>query len=349
MMVRLRPWREDDAGDCAKAGNDPVIQQFLPLLPRPYTSENALEFFGSGRRDLAVADPVTDRVLGAVGLSERGETVGAVGFWVAPWARRRGVARSAVEAFSETLFKEGYQRLVMQTAIANSAGQRTAIAAGFTREGIARAAGRDRDNSRHDMVVWARIIGDPPGPSRRLVPDLPDGGLTDGTIVVRPLGPPDAAGMAAMRTSPAGTARPSARPPQDATRFERLCAEADAGWLAGERAAMTIRTAADEFAGEIALFDFNHQMREATIGFRVLPEFRGRGYASRAARLVSDWAYTIGTHRVVAGTEPDNVASQRVLEAAGFEREGVQLGRNPKRDGSWADNVQFARRDPADL
>jgi RimJ/RimL family protein N-acetyltransferase len=139
----------------------------------------------------------------------------------------------------------------------------------------------------------------------------------------------------------------SGRPTRPA--FERLCAEADAGWLAGERAAMTIRTAADEFAGEIALFDFNHQTREATIGFRVLPEFRRLGYASRAARLVSDWAYTIGTHRVVAGAEPDNVASQRVLEAAGFEREGVQLGRNPKRDGTWADNVLFVRRDPADL
>jgi ribosomal-protein-alanine N-acetyltransferase len=59
------------------------------------------------------------------------------------------------------------------------------------------------------------------------------------------------------------------------------------------------------------------------VGYWVLERGRGRGLASRAVALLTDWALTqAGLARVEALVEPGNVASQRVLERAGFVREG---------------------------
>lgn len=60
------------------------------------------------------------------------------------------------------------------------------------------------------------------------------------------------------------------------------------------------------------------------LGYWVAPAARGGGIASRAAALASDWALVCpGIARVEALVEPANVASQRVAESAGFEREGL--------------------------
>lgn len=74
------------------------------------------------------------------------------------------------------------------------------------------------------------------------------------------------------------------------------------------------------------------------MGYWVKPEARGRGIASRALRLLSEWAVAeVPTARVQLLTEPENVASQRVAENAGFRRECVLRSylvvRGRRRDG----------------
>ena len=60
------------------------------------------------------------------------------------------------------------------------------------------------------------------------------------------------------------------------------------------------------------------------LGYWVVPAARGGGVASRAAALAADWALERpGVARVEALVEPANVASQRVVASAGFEREGL--------------------------
>jgi RimJ/RimL family protein N-acetyltransferase len=60
------------------------------------------------------------------------------------------------------------------------------------------------------------------------------------------------------------------------------------------------------------------------IGYWVKAAARGRGVATRALVLVARLAFAeLGAARVQLRTEPDNVASQRVAEKAGFTREGV--------------------------
>jgi RimJ/RimL family protein N-acetyltransferase/ADP-ribose pyrophosphatase YjhB (NUDIX family) len=52
---------------------------------------------------------------------------------------------------------------------------------------------------------------------------------------------------------------------------------------------------------------------------------RGRGYATRAARLLTDHAFTdLGVRRVEAQVDPRNVASHRVATRAGLRKEGLR-------------------------
>ena len=58
---------------------------------------------------------------------------------------------------------------------------------------------------------------------------------------------------------------------------------------------------------------------ETEIGYNIVPSRQGRGYATEAVRtlLAMAWAHP-QARSVTASTAPGNVASQRVLEKAGF-------------------------------
>jgi RimJ/RimL family protein N-acetyltransferase len=79
------------------------------------------------------------------------------------------------------------------------------------------------------------------------------------------------------------------------------------------------------------------------IGYWMAPETRGRGLATSALRTLTRWAIEdLGLGRVELATDPDNTASQRVAEKAGFQREGVLRAMLPTRDGSRRDGVMFS-------
>ena len=79
----------------------------------------------------------------------------------------------------------------------------------------------------------------------------------------------------------------------------------------------------------------------------------GHGYMPEAVRAVADWLLAHGAWRVFATCHVDNTGSQRVLEKAGFEREGrmrryftfPNLGPEPA-DGYLYAKVTPARRSP---
>jgi RimJ/RimL family protein N-acetyltransferase len=84
------------------------------------------------------------------------------------------------------------------------------------------------------------------------------------------------------------------------------------------------------------------------MGIAMLPEARRRGFGTQAHRLLADYLFAHTTaHRVEADTELDNIAEQRALEKAGFQREGVLRG-CVWRDGAWRDGVLYSllRTDP---
>jgi [ribosomal protein S5]-alanine N-acetyltransferase len=83
----------------------------------------------------------------------------------------------------------------------------------------------------------------------------------------------------------------------------------------------------------------------ATLGYWMGEPFAGRGYMARATRAALSYAFAnLRFHRVEAACLPHNVRSIRLLEGAGFRREG--LARAYLRiNGVWQDHLLFARLD----
>jgi len=79
------------------------------------------------------------------------------------------------------------------------------------------------------------------------------------------------------------------------------------------------------------------------LGYWVLGRARRRGLASSAVSLLVEWALaTASIRRVEALVEPDNIASQRVLERAGLEQEGRLRSYLPVPEGR-TDALIYAR------
>ena len=169
--------------------------------------------------------------------------------------------------------------------------------------------------------------------------------LTDGVVTLRPLSPTDVDDTFALRSldDVAATSVPPQKPPRDA--IVNRCARVQYEWLAGQRADLTVRdSATDAYAGEIGFYYWEPPTQQGMIGYSMHPDWRGYGYATRAARLITQWAFTAaGIRRITAGAAPDNIGSQRVLERSGFVREGYERGRLPGRDGTRIDQLLYAR------
>jgi len=81
----------------------------------------------------------------------------------------------------------------------------------------------------------------------------------------------------------------------------------------------------------------------AEMGYWLSEELWGRGIATRAASAMSEWAFeSYGLTRVFAMAFAHNAASIRVLEKAGFEREGL-LRRSAIKNGVVLDQILFAK------
>jgi RimJ/RimL family protein N-acetyltransferase len=81
----------------------------------------------------------------------------------------------------------------------------------------------------------------------------------------------------------------------------------------------------------------------AALSYWTFPAFRGRGFATRAVRLVTAWAFAqLHVARVELLIEPDNDASLAVARRAGFTREGV-LRQHTTVGQRRADMVAWAR------
>lgn len=168
-LVLTRP-TEADADQLVEACADPDIVRFTHV-PSPYTREDAATFerltidgAESGTAlNLLVRDG--DRVLASVGLPRvaPSDLAGEVGYWVAPWARGRGVATRAARAVCRYAFEEvGLERLTLEAATVNAASNAVARRLGFTLEGTTRqsamegATGRP-GSPRLDMNVWGLL------------------------------------------------------------------------------------------------------------------------------------------------------------------------------------------------
>lgn len=94
--------------------------------------------------------------------------------------------------------------------------------------------------------------------------------------------------------------------------------------------------------GAITLSNVRRGVAETgTLGYWIGQAFAGRGHGTAAVRAMLAYAFDdLRLHRVEAACVPDNVASRRVLEKAGFALEG-QARAYLKINGAWADHLLF--------
>ncbi|WP_433828584.1 GNAT family N-acetyltransferase [Actinoplanes sp. CA-015351] len=318
IRVLLRELRPDDAPAVTEGETDPAFQRFLG------TNRVAGE---AEEQEKLVIEGLNGEFLGVITVTPE------LTFWVAPGARRRGVATAALRVLGE---HHTGGRLELLIGWDNPVAQRVAMAAGYTREGVRREPGSERQ-------VWSRLAGDPAEPTPRLLPDLPGGELSDGVVKLRPLGVQDVAFYTELHNLPevVNTSVPPV-PPTPAEVLRR-CSRSDAQWLSGTRADLVILDEATGApVGEIDLYYQEPPTQQAMIGYSMLPGYRGRGLTTRAAKLVALWAFAeTDIVRLIAGAAPDNTGSQRVLEKAGFRREAYLKSRLPGPDGTRIDDVQY--------
>ncbi len=101
----------------------------------------------------------------------------------------------------------------------------------------------------------------------------------------------------------------------------------------------------DAESGEIHgggnLHQINRNLGQGEIGYWLFPHARGKGIATRTARFLADYGFSIGLERIEARVFTGNPESERVLERAGFTREGV-LRSLPRRSGGRADMTVYS-------
>jgi ribosomal-protein-alanine N-acetyltransferase len=99
----------------------------------------------------------------------------------------------------------------------------------------------------------------------------------------------------------------------------------------------------EELLGGIAIGHIRHGVSQsAQIGYWMGERHAGRGYMREAIGLVADHAFgPMRLHRLEAACIPENERSARVLENAGFRREGL-LRDYLKINGTWRDHLLYA-------
>ena len=114
-------------------------------------------------------------------------------------------------------------------------------------------------------------------------------------------------------------------------------------WRNGTGAPFAIVDAA---SGQLlgAVTRFGPEGHQATFGLWLAPDARGRGVGTRALRLVADWTFaTTGAIRLDAFIMVGNEGSHRMVERAGFRREGVARSWDLHHGGVPVDCVVYSR------
>jgi len=169
--VLLRPWREADVPDNLMAFSDPVIQQFSWSQATPFTKNDARAYFDGleparlrGEEvQFALVEPNDeDAVLGCASLYSISfeHRAAAVGYWLAPQARGRGLASTAVRLLAQWGFAElGLARIELTCGPDNEASQRVAARCGFVREGVMRSH-MSFKGGRRDTMLFSLLPGE---------------------------------------------------------------------------------------------------------------------------------------------------------------------------------------------
>jgi RimJ/RimL family protein N-acetyltransferase len=168
-VVRLRFRTKADLPAIAEAARDDDVQRWT-RVPEDYDLEKAHEFYIQGEREaregkalhLVVADAADNAFLGSCGVVEMivDEQRCEIGYWLAPWARGRGVMTRSVRLLCAWLLEElAMQRIAAGAEPGNPTSQAVLERVGFQREGITRSLFEEKGR-RRDYVYFSLLPGE---------------------------------------------------------------------------------------------------------------------------------------------------------------------------------------------
>lgn len=97
-----------------------------------------------------------------------------------------------------------------------------------------------------------------------------------------------------------------------------------------------------QLVGDCALLIREHEPDTAEIGMTLAPGEQGKGYAREALEGLMDLLFRAkGIRRIVETVDAENTACVRLLERAGFRREGYFI-ENIFFKGKWGSEFQYA-------
>ncbi|MFE8699693.1 GNAT family N-acetyltransferase [Cytobacillus sp. FJAT-54145] len=102
-------------------------------------------------------------------------------------------------------------------------------------------------------------------------------------------------------------------------------------------------TETNQLIGNLTLSEvIRGDLQSCWIGYYLDKDQNGKGYMTKAVRLGVDYAFKeLKLHRIEAGVMPHNVGSIKVLEKAGFNKEGIAK-QNVRINGRWEDHQTLA-------
>jgi RimJ/RimL family protein N-acetyltransferase len=167
--LRLRFRTDADLEAIVAAAQDPEIPRWT-LVPAGYDLDDAREFAERAQTEadtgealsLIVVDAGTDAFLGSLGVIEfdHGDRRCEIGYWLAPWARGRGVMTRAIPLLCRWLFDElGMMRIAAAAEPENERSLAVLERVGFKREGIARSL-FENNGRRRDVVYFSLLPGE---------------------------------------------------------------------------------------------------------------------------------------------------------------------------------------------
>lgn len=354
--LTLRPWRRADADVVYEGMQARRMHAFLPL-PDPYTRADAEEFvthYGDeGRAEgtglgCALVHTETGHLVGsaALRLPAPRDVSAEIGYAVYPAGQGHGYAAEATRVLAEWAFAHGVARVEVRSAVNNLASAKTALGAGFRFEATLRG-GVLTPAGAVDAAVFARLASDPADPVPPVFPMIGEG-LSDGVLRLRMLEQTDLPAVIEEENDPLVLQWAfSDRVPAEAELAART-AVARLQWLVGPMARFTmVDVASGQTAGSLQIRVLGPP-QIGGVGYAVLPSFRGRGFTTRALRLLASWAFERGHFaRLELGAKRENVASQKAARAAGWAPDGVLPGRLRNPDGSFSDEVRYGLVNPS--
>ncbi|MCX6172018.1 MAG: GNAT family N-acetyltransferase [Flavobacterium sp.] len=94
--------------------------------------------------------------------------------------------------------------------------------------------------------------------------------------------------------------------------------------------------------GIIGHYRIQPENHRAEIGYMSLPEYNGKGYITEAIKVVVEYGFEqMNLHSIEAIIDPENIASERVLQKNGFIKEAHIL-ENELWEGKFWDTVIYS-------